>query len=365
MRKREGKKIVKFPIRYIVEIKPKDIVVIICTFIGIVFTTMQIYDWIRGHKKLNIVIQDDISITYLNENIMQNNNFYPLFEDYVDSDREYSFTENCATQLMITNHYDEQIVLDKISLNVDEIVIDYSPVLCFDNGYNIDNGISIQVANIGWGEAKDLKIRAIGNDKNLEDYFKREALEFKIANLNCATNIEIPFLNNSDILCDFSGWTDFSISFIAECEEGVLETYGVVEPSIYDGKIMYDGLGGVADYIYGIRIDTDSRKFFWEESILEFIDQGETLVLPICFFPDKSCSLKLEISFEIVNDGKKEIISTGFKKMHFFVSSIPEWNSMIVHPIEDIESMNEEDREFLKNSSNNIISYPENPAINF
>lgn len=366
MKKQKRKNIRRFPIRYIVKIEAKEIVVIICTFIGVVFTVMQIYDWIGEHKKPDIVVQEDISISYLDENIMQNNNFYPLFEDYVDSDREYLFTGNCATQLMITNHYENQIVLDKIILEVNEIIVDYRPILHFQDGYNLDDGITVCIANIGWGEAKNLKISAIGIDKNLEDYFEKEALEFEISDLDYGKSINIPFLKNSDILGEFPDWTDFNISFKAESEDGIkLETYGVILPSIYEGKILYDGLGGVADHVYGIKINTDSENFLWEESILEFIDQGETLVFPICFFPDKSCSLKLKVSFEIVNDGRKEMISTDFSKMQFAVSSIPEWNSMIIHPIEDMEIMDGDGRRLIKNDINSIISYPENPAIKF
>lgn len=364
MRKRGRKNIVKFPIRYIVEIKPKDIVVIICTFIGIVFTTMQIYDWISGHKKLDIVMQDDISITYLNRNIVQNNNVYPLFEDYVDSDKEYLFTENCATQLMITNHYNNQVVIDKIILEANEIKVNYSPVLTFYDGNESEDGLSVFIVNTGWGAAKNLKIRMVGTETNLEEYFRKEALEFEVPLVNSSERVEVPLLKNSDLLENLADEIGFGVDFEVECEcEGTPIIYSEVGFYIYDGKLTYGGSGDYAQHIYGIKIDTEKDNFLWEESISEFIDQGETLVLPICFFPDKSCSLQLKISFEIVNDGKKEIISTEVYEMYFTVSSIPGWNFKICSPVDDVRAMGKEELESININNDVIVSYPENSVI--
>lgn len=363
--KRNGRKnIIKFPIRYIVEIKPKDIVVIICTFIGVVFTILQVCDWKKEHKKLDIVMQDGLSVTYLNENIVQQNNFYPLFEDFVDSDKEYLFTENCATQLMITNHYNNQVVIDKIILEANEIKVDYSPVLTFFEGYTSEEGIGVTIINTGWGDAKNLKIRMVGTDKNLEEYFRKEALEFEVPLVNSSKRVEVPLLKNSDLLKNLADGMGFSIDFDVECEcEGIPIVYSEVGFFIHNGKLQFGGIGDYAQYIYGIKIDTENHNFLWEESISEFIDQGETLVLPICFFPDRSCSLKLKISFEIINDGKKEIISTKLSEMYFTVASIPGWNYKISNSIDDVESISKEEMEILESNEEIIVTYPENPAI--
>lgn len=364
MKKRGRKNIVKFPIRYIVEIKPKDIVVILCTFIGIVLTIIQIFDWINGHKKLDIVVQDDINVTYLNKNIVQHNNVYPLFEDYVDSDKEYFFTENCATQLMITNHYNNQVVIDKIILEANEIKVDYSPILTFYDGYESEDGLSVFIVNTGWGAAKNLNVKIVGNEKNLEEYLKKEALEFMVPIVAPTEEVEVPLLKNSDLLGYFADGTSLGLDFEVECEcEGTPVVYSEVGVFIYEGKLVFGGSGDYAQYIYGIKIDTENDNFLWEESISEFIDKGETLVLPICFFPDKSCSLKLKISFEIVNDGKKEIVSTETSEMHFTVASIPGWNYKLSNPVDDIKNINKEEMENINSNNDVIVSYPENSAI--
>lgn len=363
MKKR--KKIVKFPIKYIIKIEPKDIIVIVCTLIGIVLTLMQIYDWVKEHKKLDIAIQGNISTTYLNRNIKEYKNFYPLFEDYVDSDKEYSFTENCATQLMITNHYDQQVVVDKIMLEANEIKVDYSPILTFSDGYiPEEEGLCISITNTGWGDAKNLKVKVVGSNTNLEEYFKKEALEFMVPIVGSSKQVVVPFLKDSDLLGYFDDGTSFGINFEVECEcDGVPEVYSDVAVFIFDGKLEYGDLGDYAQYVYGIKIDTTNENFLWEESIVEFIDQGETLILPICFFPDKSCSLKLKISFEIVKDGEKEIISTELTDMYFTVASIPGWNYKVSSPVEDIKGISEDEMQIIDSNNDAIVTYPQNSAI--
>lgn len=352
MKKKHNKKVIHFPIRCIIEIKPKNIIVILCTLIGIIFSIMQIFDWVKEHKKLDIVMQ----YGYLDKNI--EHNFYPLFEDYIDSKKEYMFSENCATTLMITNHYNNEVVIDKIILDAIEIEVDYSPILTFENGFAYEEGISVNISNSGWGAAKNLNIKIIGNDIKLEEYFKKEALEFTVPIINSSEVIEVPFLKNSDLLESVINSYDIAVDLEVECEcEGNPTVYNNVGFYIENGKLDYGGKGAFSQYVYGINIDTLEENFLWEESILEFIPQGETIVLPVCFFPDKSCSLKLKIAFEIINDGKKELISTELLDMYFSVSSIPEFNDKICIPIENLKDMTEMDSYF-----GTIISYPENPA---
>ena len=285
-----------------------------------------------------------------------------IFEDSCNSDKEYFFSENCATQLMITNHYDNQIVVDKIILMANEIEVDYSPVLTFSNGGVTEDGLSVSITNTGWGSAKNIKVKMSDPEKDLEDYLKKEALEFEIPSIDVAESVDIPFLKNSDLLDYYSDNTDFHIDFEVECEsDGMPVIYSEVGFYIYQGKLTYGGIGGYATNLYGIKIDTEKDSYYWEESILEFIDQGETLVMPVYFFPDKSCSLQLEIIFEIINDGKAETISTDVNEMHFSVASIPGWNYVINHPIEEVSLMSEDELKYM--DSETIISYPYSQTV--
>lgn len=328
----------------------KEIVIKFLTFIGeliaAIFAIMEIYDWINGHKELDIVVSDNVSVTFLNESIKQHNNFYPLFGDYIDFDKECQFIENCATQLMITNHYNNEVVIDKIVLEANEIKVDYSPVLTFSdvNSDVFEEGLGVTIVNTGWGAAKNLKVKMVGEDKDLEKYLKKEALEFTVPIVDSAEQVEIPVLKDSDLLGNIADGTNLKINFEVECEcEGTPIIYSEVMACIYEGKFARRWGGGLAEQIYGIEIDTTKDKFLLEESITEFIDQGETLALPICFFPDKSCSLKLKISLEIVNDGIKEMISTEIPEMYFTVSSIQ--NPKISCSFNDIKAMSKEEME--------------------
>lgn len=129
-----------------------------------------------------------------------------------------------------------------------------------------------------------MKVRMSDCEKNLEDYFRKETLEFKVLNIEVADTITIPFIKNSDLLDYYPDDTSFYIDFEIECEcEGTPTIYSMVSFYTYNGKLEYGGIGGYATDIYGIRIDTEEDSYCWEESILEFIDPGEILIMPIYF----------------------------------------------------------------------------------
>lgn len=156
-----------------------EIILAIGAFIAIPWTIMQIYDWINDHKNPSVYMQSDISASYLDsiedfsngldnnkplkdslpnkENASSNVKYgevHMIFDENSDPDKEYLFSENCATQLMITNHYNNQIVMDKIIFKATEIAVAYSLVLTFSPGVATEDGLSVQITNTGWGNAK-------------------------------------------------------------------------------------------------------------------------------------------------------------------------------------------------------------------
>lgn len=102
------------------------------------------------------------------------------------------------------------------------------------------------------------------------------------------------------------------------------------------------------------KIDTDKDSFRWKESITETISAGDTLIFPICFFPDKSCTMEFRVLFEIVNDGEKYYIDTPLTPISFAVSSFPGYSIEINNPINNKKDIDLED--------SLIISYPYNDA---
>ena len=310
---------------------------LIATIIGIIITSLQIYDWIEKNKKINIAVQNNIKISYLSQNDERYSNIFPLFDEYIDTKKEYQFSEKCATQLMITNHFESEIIIDKIFLEVDKIEVDYSPILFFREGNVLEEGLSIFVGNNGWGDAKNLFVKMTSKNQNLEEYFSKNALEFTVPVISLGEVIEVPFIQNADLITPCSNGTVFSVDFEVECENG---TQTVIENNnvffeVFDGKLVYAGMGSPTENVYGIKIDTNKNKFSWGEEILESIQSGETLVFPICFFPDKSCTMEFKILFEIVNNGNKAIISTPVTKTTFTVSSIHDYALVLRHSIDE------------------------------
>lgn len=350
---RETKK--KKSIRKIIK---KDII-----FVGIILaaicSAIQIYDWYSAHKKIDVVFQNDIKLSYLAKNDEIFSDIYPLFEDYIDQQKEYKFSEKCATQLMITNHFDTQIVIDKIVLEAKQIDVDYRPVLNFESGRIIEDGVSIIINNTGWGNAENLIIRAkidnnFSSEGVSEDYFKEEALEILVPIVKVSQYLEIPFLENSDLIKTCEDGTVFIFNFEVECDGNDLPiVYGSAGFFCESGKLETIDFGDLAESAYGIKIDTDYKDFRWEENISELIDIGETMIFPICFFPDRSCTMEFKILFEVINDGKKSFISTPLTKISFSVSSIPGYSDI---------SMESIDEDFIFDLENSIVSYPKNNA---
>lgn len=326
--------------------------------ISLLFTVLQIWDWHVTHKEIDIVVKNEMEFSYISKEDERFDNIYPLFDDYIEPDKEYKFSEKCATVLYITNHYNTEIVLDKIILEAEQIDVDYRPVLKFDSGKDMEDGVSFNIENSGWGDAKNLIIRAkinkdISSEGVSEDYFKEGSLEVSVPIVKVAEYLNVPFLKNSDLIKPCENGTDFWFDIEVECEGDDLPiVYGSFGYFIENGRLSSIDFGGGSGNVYGIKIDTDNNNFRWEENILEFVKAGDTMALPICFYPDKSCTMQFKIMFEIVNDGKRSFISTPLTKTAFEISS------MKVDYQEDIESLDSETVDDLNEYI--IISYPKN-----
>lgn len=295
------------------------------TFLAAILAVMQIFDWVEGKKNLEIIVQNGISIKYLSKNDERFNDIYPLFQDYI-GDGDNVFSENCAIQLMVTNHHDTQVVVDKIIFEAEEINVDAKPVLHFFLCWPVADGLQISIGNNGWGDARNLSVTIDSPDYDLREFIREEALCFEIPDVKSGEIVETIFLRESDIIKTVKGGMSFSCIFNVECEsESPAEVINEDNTVAIDenGKFVELGRGSNSENVYGIKINTDNTSFKREENISEQINAGDTLVLPICFFPDKSCSMNFKISFEVVCDGKKSIISSDINELVFQVSSIP------------------------------------------
>ena len=202
---------------------------------------------------------------------------------------------------LITNKNDSnEITLTEFSIHVDNIEIDYTPVLEAD-GYSIgDNTIEINLDNKGWSDISDINITL----KDASDVIDFSGYSTNVDFLEYGNNISTSIhLNMSDFSYLTSyGNCDYPIYLEIKYKESdntfVYETECVIRVEGTEVYVPHDGGGlGSVQCCYGICIDTSSSNFEFKQSIQEVITAGEVLELPIFFFPDKSCEFDYYIEF--------------------------------------------------------------------
>lgn len=268
-----------------------------------------------------------IDVEYLKNVRDSSEEVYPLFKDTIDSGGKNIFNDNCATQVLISNNYDEEIVLTKIIFEAEDIVVDTKPVLHIDKGvYSNEENIELDVWNSGWGDGENVIFSfEDANGENIDDYLipERQKIEVPIIKYGDLTRFQI--WNKEDFLKD----GEYQIK--VKCTQGdedidVNYLYGVdrLYINVSNGEFLNaDGLGGPSMRIYGIKIDTSEETYKNEEAISEAIGANSRMEFPICFAADKSCTFKFRIGFEVrKKNNDSEICWTDNARLEFSVSSI-------------------------------------------
>lgn len=271
----------------------------------------------KHFRKASVLIEP-VSAMYVKKNQITSNDIYPLFENFIDINEENDCFQYCETLIAITNPYDTEIVLDKIIFSANNIKIDKRPCFYFEFYKESDTGLPVHVYNVGFGNSTEITLKLIDKEGKLSEYIKREALNVTIPPLEASKDVYIELLNNKDVIKEALNPIVFETEFIVDNEDILLLDENLLCFQLEGKKLtLVGGLGADGGNIYGIRIDTNKQSYKREETVKEFIKPSETLMIPICFFPDKSCTLDFEIEFEVIKEGKKTSIKTGNVSYHF------------------------------------------------
>lgn len=328
------------------------------TLIGIIINVFDIKIPIRSFP--NIVLGEQINIDYLTKTQMDLHNIYYLFDDDIATQKEYYLNDDCATVISISNHYDEDIEIQKVFFEASEIQQIKEPYLEIDL-QNINSGeINVVIKNTGWADSQEFTLSFSGIGVDLSDYFKNEKLSISVPKLSSGESVTLPFLTLEDLI-----WKPHDTS---KTEKIFLDSKGYNctgdDISIYyknleiwiDNRIPYiPGRGAAVRYSYGIKIDSSKDNYSNEESVTDIIEPGEIKTIPLCFFPDQSCKMKARIGFEILHDNEVKKIYSEYRDFTFYISSIPNENKMF-----DVSEYSVEELKTIKNDPvvENIITYP-------
>lgn len=270
------------------------------------------------------VMEGSVSLEYLQSlRKDEGENVYPLFGNTIESTSENKFEGNCATQVFITNDYEEEIVLTKLMFEAEDISVDTTPVLsvCIIGD---ETDYRLFVTNIGWGDSQEITFEfEDAEGKGIDDYLDSENKKIKTSGIACGESKEIHLWDNTDFLKD----GEYKINIKCyDANGGINVKYDYGEclyVNVKDGKFQPFELGDASAMIYGIEIDTSNNNYKKEAVISEPIESHSRLELPICFSADKSCSFKFRIGFELrKKNNSVETVWTEPAKLQFEISSL-------------------------------------------
>ncbi len=303
-----------------------------------------------------------VTLSNANQTYVDNTNtlIFPLEDD--EKKEEYSFgaydtSEYLIRKVKVTNsNSDHEITLDKFSVVVNNIEVDYTPFLdVFIGGF--ENTVYLYLRNTGWSDVEnfDVILKCDNENLNLSNY--KVHVDCIESSYEYNTSIELD-LSDFQYLTQY-GDKDYTVDAIVSNSNISLTTESECVLRVEDDSVYIPFLGtgkGPGCNAYGICIDTyDDASFEFSCYIQESIKTGECLEIPVFLFPNRSCSFDYYIEFEVGIDGKTEIIRSKTEKVEYIVNSY--YDRIIDKP--------DEAEDIIKNGSFypedvGLISYPFN-----
>lgn len=299
----------------------------VATMVGIVAFFLDFFGiWDIG-KKFPAIYSNEISVTYLSTTDSRKDNIYQLFDDEIDDSKKYQLSDSCATQIYISNYYEQEIVLNSIRFVAEDISLIEEPILSL-NAMEGEGYVDLRVLNAGWENSKNLELKFYGVNDDLANHFVEEKLLLSIPGIKSGECKTFRLWENSDVVTEIDNG---AISFTATCHDidgneiDVIYNEGdsqYLSIDIYNGELLPMGKGGPSDRMYGVCIDTSKSSFSYQDSIEEYIQPNETLTLPICFYPDKSCSMTFYVEFTAVYGNDEIVIQSDPVTLTFEVLNV-------------------------------------------
>lgn len=304
------------------------------------------------NPKENIVpkaVFNDVSLDYINQHDDRiSEHLYPMnFDDLSEYESEYSVTDNCFTSLLVSNNSEHEYEITRFSFYASEIEKDYAPYFegnLEDDGYGV---LTLNLHNDGWGEANNVRIELSDEDDILPEYFAMDDLSWNVDKFLPNEDKKIQLLTNDDLLKCPNDNEVIRCVFTIVSDENI---FVLKEPLVFwitpEGMISIGG-GAPSIMAYGIYIDTDESEFSFSKNVSEIIKPNSNIDLPICFFPNMSCSMTFYIELEIFDGEKYITVKTAEKDMYFRVS----------HAAECMDGSNV-DNNYEENTDDIFVSYP-------
>lgn len=262
---------------------------------------------------------------------------YQIFNeqsDYSDPNKVYYYDRAFMSMIAISNNNaNKEIILKNFKLVAENIVVNTMPDIslrCFYDPYqHSDYLFDVYVRNEGWGNANNIQITFEDADGFLNMLFNEDDLKVFLSSaeygsVQAASCASFSNMNEEayDELIHKYGVFFIDVDIIAKCDEVDFgEVWYMELMCSSNGIVDTGGMGYNADSAYAIIIDTDNDSFVLDVNIHENISAQSILELPLCFFPDKSCTFSYYVEFEVYDGLDNYTICTEKRDIEFFVSS--------------------------------------------
>lgn len=284
--------------------------------------------------------------------------------DYTDlsaSKEKYYLEDNCIFILNICNPTDHDIKINKFSINANNIVPTTQPWIDVSL-YTENEHIYLNVCNHGWGNAYNIELSIKDAEDILYKYFNKKDLIVKIPELQVGETIIAEFIDNDKVINfpniskdDYITIRPFSQ---VKIDNKIQDVQNLLPIYLYNNKVKIDIIGGNEGFygVYGIMINTNLNKDKKEYYINEIVSPGEILDIPICFFPNQSCTMEFYTEFNVFNGFDEKTICSDVRNIEFKISSINSQYVNMDNRIFDLKDISGIENDY-------YISYPDSREL--
>lgn len=265
----------------------------------------------------------------------EGDDIYPLYSDEVSPGSVGYYSECCSAQLVVQNQGDDSTVFTEIEFSASDIARIEVPELRLwprssnDNvlGDSGNSGAYMTVANHGWGWSRNGCVTVFCGDPAFMNVFGWGSREFDIPDLGPGESIVISVVGSEDVVAptvNSEDIGDVSVSVSYESDDPVegelVDTANEMGIAVWGDSVSWLGLGGMGNgaTVFGIFVDSSASSHEWSEGIVETVEAHSSTVLPICFFPDQSCTMRYKLTLV---DSKDRRWSTPVVEAEFDVDS--------------------------------------------
>lgn len=264
-----------------------------------------------------------------------NTSLYPLFSDDVPENSVGFYSNRFAAQLVVQNQGENAVTFTEIKFTARNITPIEIPDLRMsppsseyeESPYLDYRAAQMVIENHGWGYARYIVLNVTCRDPAFKQTFGWESRDTEISDIPPGEDLLITVLGVEDISASVN--QEISIPDIS-----LLLRYSSDGPADKQLDIKYDDLvifvskdsvsfagvgdGGKLSTIFGIYVDADAESYEWSEGIATTVEGHGNAILPICFFPNKSCSMSYMIT---LNYSDTEGVTTPEREAEFTVDS--------------------------------------------